>query len=422
MHKQLQHYLNAKITLLLICLSSLYSLPSSVWAAEESLDAENIDASEAQRSENAEVETESAETPSNTIHHLPNLTQKRSQSLIHHLALFERQDEVVQLTSSAEENFYGLFLADMTGTPQGGVLILHDDQQHGHWPDIVAPLREYLPQHGWATLSIELPDRPSRKRIPRQDIIANKTTSPDTNADTEAIDDGIEPIATNEEGEEQLTEDALDNDGPDSAEQAAKLEEDDEAQGDDSLEPALPRLAKLPDVEKEPPTEATPLEEKAIDPIEQYRNQSQQRILAAMDYLRNRGQLNLVIIGYGIGAAWAIDYLYLKNENNEEANDTKGLTLITIDATASRYTLLTMKQQLKNIKIPFLDLIQPQQRYAQKQGKIRQAIMNRNKNENYQQIITTDISSYRDDENPTNRRIRGWLKTNAGGTLVNIKR
>ena len=56
-----------------------------------------------------------------------------------------------------------MFLAEATGNPQGGVLILHDNQQHGHWPDIVAPLREYLPQHGWSTLSIELPDTPAEQ-------------------------------------------------------------------------------------------------------------------------------------------------------------------------------------------------------------------------------------------------------------------
>jgi hypothetical protein len=79
-----------------------------------------------------------------------------------------------------------------------------------------------------------------------------------------------------------------------------------------------------------------------------------------------------------------------------------------------------MNQQLEKIKLHFLDLIKPNKAYALKQGKARRAIMNRNKNEKYQQIITSNMPSYNEDENPTNRRIRGWLKTNAGGTLVKM--
>jgi hypothetical protein len=47
--------------------------------------------------------------------------------------------------------------------------------------------------------------------------------------------------------------------------------------------------------------------------------------------------------------------------------------------------------------------------------------MQRNKNERYQQVITSNVTGYRSNENPTTRRIRGWLKTNAGGRLVKTR-
>lgn len=400
-----------KIARLLLCLSSVYCIPSPSWAVDT--DGSDLNSSDA----------DPAEEP---FHFLPNITKKRAQSLIQHMQLMQRQDEVVQLSGLAED-YYGLFLADATGNPQGGVLILHDDQQHGHWPDIVAPLREYLPQHGWTTLSIELPDIPARQRIARPDLSAAPPSSDAATASEEnETNAGIAPITTNPEGEPLLTEDAMDNNGPDVSGQPVELEED--AALDDSLEPALPKLAKLPALASKTTAAASPDKEMTIDLIALYRKQNQQRIFAAMEYLRSKGQFNLVIIGYGIGAAWAIDYANQQAEEttnevkgNAKKGDKKGLTLVTIDAMPSRYNSMTMNQQLITLQLPFLDLIQPNKMYALKQGQTRRAIMNRNKNVQYQQIITANIPSYHDGENPTNRRIRGWLKTNAGGTLVKMK-
>ena len=404
------HRLTTKIARLLLCLSGLYSITSLSWAADSDSDSSD---------------TEPTAAP---LHYLPNIPEKRAQSLIHHLELMERKDEVVQLSSLAED-YYGLFLADATGNPQGGVLILHDSQQHGHWPDIVAPLREYLPQHGWTTLSIELPDVPARQRIARQDFsTASLAASSSNDTEKDETTDGIEPITTNEEGEPLLTEDTIDNAGPDLQGQPAELADE---TSDDSLEPALPKLAKLPELANNAIAIPSITEEAAVDPIEHYRKQNQQRIFAAMEYLRSKGQFNLVIIGSGIGAAWAVDYMTQQQEDaqakdndknkNKNKNDKKGLTLVTIDAMPSRYNTLIMNQQLITLQLPFLDLIQPNKPYALKQGRARRAIMKRNKNELYQQIITSNMASYHEDESPTNRRIRGWLKTNAGGTLVKMK-
>lgn len=407
------------------CLAFLSGFPSASWA-ESGADLEAADA-EVSSSETANSETES--THSIAAYYTPDIPKKRAQSLIQYMTLMERQDEIVQLSSPSDSNlantslaadYYGLFLADATGNPQGGVLILHDNQQHGHWPDIVAPLREYLPQHGWTTLTIELPDTPVRVRIAREEASvqpSSSSSSSDTNeGDTTT---GNEPISSNKEGEPLFAEEAIDNAGPDLQGQQDKLKEDvDTTPVDDSLEPALPKLAKLPDLDSQEIAEIDAPEEMLFDPIEHYRKQNQQRIFTAMEYLRSKGQFNLVIIGYGIGAAWAIDYI-TQQEDAEE--DKKGLTLVTIDALPSRHSSMIMHQQLEKLNVPFLDLIQPEKSYALKQGKIRRAIMNRNKNETYQQIITSNMASYHENENPTNRRIRGWLKTNAGGTLVRMK-
>ena len=416
-----------KVALLLICLSSLCTLPSFLWA-EDSDDAgeqaETKATTEQETAAGSDSGDEKIAPIKNTQRHLPNVPQKRTQALIHHLELMERQDEIVQL-NAAEEVFYGFYLPEATGAPQGAVLILHDNQQHGHWPKLIAPLRESLPQNGWTTFSIELPELPASQRIMRDPtpIVQTEKSDSEESDSEENSSTALTPITTDQEGDALLTEEAIDSDAPDFSKQPQVQEQDDK-----SLEPSLPRLAKLPDLPADAPFTAMASEAAAVDPLEQYQILNRQRIIAAIDYLKSKGQLNLIILGYGTGAAWAIDYVEkisqadaAKAKRNTKA-DNKGLTLVTIDARPSINRFADMNQQLKKMSIPYLDIIQPSKSLEMKYGKAREAIMNRNQNPNYQQIISADIGYDQDQNSPIIRRIRGWIKAKAGGTLVKMTR
>ncbi len=414
-----------KVALLLICLSSLCTLPSFLWA-EDSDDAGEQAETEATIEQETAAGSDSVDEKiapiQNTQRHLPNVPQKRTQALIHHLELMERQDEIVQL-NAAEEVFYGFYLPEATGAPQGAVLILHDNQQHGHWPKLIAPLRESLPQNGWTTFSIELPELPVSQRIMRDPTPVVLTGKSESKDGEENSSTALTPITTDQEGDALLTEEATDSDAPDFSKQPQEQEQD-----DTSREPSLPRLAKLPDLPTDTPLAAIALEVSAEDPLERYQVRNRQRIIAAIDYLHSKGQFNLVILGYGTGAAWAIDYVEqisqadtAQTKRNRKA-DNKGLTLVTIDARPSINRFADMNQQLKKMSIPYLDIIQPSKFLEMKYGKAREAIMNRNQNPNYQQIISADIRYDQDQNSPIIRRIRGWIKAKAGGTLVKITR
>lgn len=54
-------------------------------------------------------------------------------------------------------NFFAIYTADQSNRPQGGVVLLPDINTHPDWPSVIHPLRRTLPEHGWATLVIELP-------------------------------------------------------------------------------------------------------------------------------------------------------------------------------------------------------------------------------------------------------------------------
>ncbi len=350
-------------------------------------------------------------------YHLPNIPNKRASLLLEHMTLMGREDEVVSL-NTAEEEFYGLYLPQANGQPQGGILILHDEQQHGHWPDIIGPLREYLPQFGWSTLTIELPDQLKRQRIPRP--LANNPTETNTSEsetltdDNELADSDVQN--SDETNEEEINKEAKDSAGPESAE-PAKIEDELTQTTEDEGEPALPRLDKLPDLPAIE-TETLNQEEEVIDLIADYQAQNRQRINTAIDYLQQQNQFNLIIIGFGRGASWAVDYIHQQVQQEEEP---KGLTLITIDAQPNPYDKDLFNQQLVDVSLPYLDLLQSQTYAIDKTAAKRLAIMRRNGNPSYQQILTQEISSYHELENPTNRRIRGWIKNNAGGSQIAIK-
>lgn len=58
---------------------------------------------------------------------------------------------------AGNQRFLGIFTPDTSGTTKGAVILLHGMGVHPNWPDVIYPLRVSLPEHGWATLSIQLP-------------------------------------------------------------------------------------------------------------------------------------------------------------------------------------------------------------------------------------------------------------------------
>lgn len=393
-------------TLLLLAANSISFFATA--AAEEELGDTDT---ETQANEN-DTETKKDKTVI-LKRHIPNTENKRSTALLDHMILMKREDEIINL-SNAQESFYGLYLPQASSQPQGAVLILHDKQQHGHWPEIIGPLREYLPLFGWDTLTIELPDSLKRQRIAREDSFAINDTEKSANNDneSEAAEQGGDNTSDNQNSENP---EKKDNDGPEDI--AAKdLQGDNPEQNNDDNEPALPRLDKLPDLPVTDTTEQIP-EEAIIDLIADYQSQNRERINTAIEYLHQQNQYNLIIVGFGQGASWAVDYAHRQLQQDDEI---KGLTLITIDALPNPYEEGLINQQLADMSLPYLDLLQNKKRIFDRSAKKRLAIMRRNNNSKYQQIVTQEINGYSQIENPTNRRIRGWIKKNSGGAQIPI--
>lgn len=64
--------------------------------------------------------------------------------------------EATDLTAG-QIGFLGLYTEASEGPGDQAVILMHGMGAHPDWPEIISPLRGYLPDHGWATLSIQLP-------------------------------------------------------------------------------------------------------------------------------------------------------------------------------------------------------------------------------------------------------------------------
>jgi len=67
-----------------------------------------------------------------------------------------QQGQAVWL-GEGQERFFTIFTPDLSGEPKGGVILLHDADSQPNKPEVMQPLRNQLPLHGWATIAIQLP-------------------------------------------------------------------------------------------------------------------------------------------------------------------------------------------------------------------------------------------------------------------------
>lgn len=345
----------------------------------------------------------------------PDLPHNREQSVIRHLQQHQRPHEAVEMVA-AETAFTGLLLRNRSRNPQGGVLILHDQGQHSHWPDSAGPLREYLPDYGWTTLSIALPDAPPATLPPRSEPLSPTPANTDGETAAEAT------AAASDDNNSAAADTAAENiptapEPADSNGLAGPGTSDNNASNNNETmvsdnEPALPRLTGLPPL-PETTTAAEP-EVPAPSAADHYREQMLQRISAGVSQLQSMGQMNLVIVAHGHSAAWAI--AWLQQEQPAAANgEEQGYALVLIDALENSYAPLRLQDALSGLQLPLLDLLTPYNRNSEFTNRERAGRMHSKQREAYQQIRIPALSLRADYANTVTRRVRGWLKTNAAG-------
>ncbi len=343
--------------------------------------------------------------------HNPNPSLWRKEDVSRFLTAFSRLEEV--RVFGQEDAVSGLYLPENTGKPQGGVLILHDVEQHAHWPETVAPLREYLPDYGWNTLSLfmgnsikaPLPPRPKPAPQAAPDTTQADASSADTTDEAQTSAPSTQPETSADLAPAPAPEvNTADAGGPSTA--------------SDELDAIADGLDSIPDLAAKAQAQA---EEPEDDPDRgaQFIQINTDRVSAGITKLNEMGQFNLVIIAHGLNASWAVAAL---NEIYQRSPEAKGFALVLVDAKTPSYPQYPLNNMLANLDIPMLDLVTSQDPNDLRQAFDRRNALRRNQREAYQQIrIPAVRTAIKGKHNVLTRRVRGWLLTNAAGEEVQVK-
>jgi dienelactone hydrolase len=214
------------------------------------LQAEESDSASTETSPEAVVETPRAP--------LPERSEVDASALQQRLAPKEQQQ-----LQAADEEFLSLWLPANVATPSGAVIILPGDDESADWPQSVGPLRRKLPDAGWHSLSLTLPD-------PASDAPTMRRT--------------VEPVAASDDATDATTDE--------------QTTASDEATAADA--PAEAAAIDAP----EQPAELTPEERQKA-----HAERVMARIDAAIAFAQQQKASTLVLLGHGSGAYWAARYL-----------------------------------------------------------------------------------------------------------------
>ncbi len=61
------------------------------------------------------------------------------------------------LLKDGSHEFLTIYMPSETQPARGSIVVMHGRGHHPNWPELVYPLRTGLPEHGWNTLSIQMP-------------------------------------------------------------------------------------------------------------------------------------------------------------------------------------------------------------------------------------------------------------------------
>jgi len=153
-------------------------------------------------------------------------------------------------------------------------------------------------------------------------------------------------------------------------------------------------------------------------------DESTARLIAAVEHFTNTGIYNIVLIGQGLGAT-AISHFLSGNLKQSHAIYIKAFIAIRFRA-HQQLPEDYLPQALLKIKttLPILDILGTQESpLTQQQARLRKMAAKQSQNPNYrQEQLANADANFRDMEALLLSRISGWLKVNAAGAEVELKK
>jgi len=308
----------------------------------------------------------------------------------------------VQWLNAMDEKFMALWQLDKTDNPFGAVVILHGEGQSAEWPNTVSAIRNNLSEFGWSTLAISLPP-PGKLTIPKRPEKKLPLPATETNTDTEEQDTSEDKPTDKKQMDATATDEA-------NKEAMAALEKD-----------TMMESSNIETMENN----STMMKKDKPDP----ELSSNARISTSIQFLNEKGQYNIVIIGHGIGAIRAAKFIQMLAPNASSADaaqaaaDEVPYKIRALIMVAARNQILNTEEKLipylKDIPIPILDIYYSDHYLDNTEVKIRRQKLARINTKNYYQVkLMRPNEADSRAENRLTRRIRGFLNKHAKGVEV----
>lgn len=281
---------------------------------------------------------------------MPERSENEAQALQQQLPNTEQQ----QLSTNAG-NFLALWKPANAAEASGVVILIPGDSESADWPQAIGPLRNKLPDVGWSSLSLTLPD--PHGQAPQ---VAPAPAAETTRATAEA-----DPAAPASEPA----------DAPAPSETAATTQ-------------------AIPAPEAGPLTQATP---------EQHAERVLARIQAAVAFAQGQKAKRIVLLGHGSGGYWAARYL-----GNSPSPEVHNLLLVAAQVPAGFSPPL--EELVPSLKLAVGDFYYKDQPTDRTTALKRQQASKRQAQPAYVQVAMKALpGNPATEQEQLFRRIRGWL-------------
>jgi len=269
---------------------------------------------------------------------------------------------------------------------QGAVLLLHDKGQHADWPYLIRPLRQYLPDSGWFTLSLSLPYE-SKRNVPDRSLLGK-------NNDNATLTDALRlKLQYNSSAKTALANKPIDNTEQIKAEQKSETASVDE------------------ETKSETPVDINLAEKQKVKSTLTDEAKAEFNIQAALDYIHQQGYQNIIIVTYGSAANLALNHI----KEIASQISSKGFALVMVDPILKAEYQNDLESAFgKGFKAPILDIFNSADLDSKAQATERKSSAVVAKTEQYMQLnlITNNAAT---SQLGLLRRIRFWIERYAPG-------
>ncbi|MDY0206135.1 MAG: DUF3530 family protein [Pseudomonas sp.] len=285
--------------------------------------------------------------------------------------------QLIDLTTPVE-HFSALFIPANVAKPRGMVILLPGADESFDWPVVIGPLRRKLPDAGWHTLSINLPQLPSP-------ILTDNKVLADITAEQIPVL-APEPIDVPEDIElmddEELIEPEPEPEDEEPVEELATTEPPlDEENDDITPEPIQPAVIVIPE----------------------YPQRISNFLDAAIDYAQTLAVEEVVLIGHHEGAHWVLNY---QNQHVARLPIRSAL----ISPRNSELLDTSYEALIEASNQPIVDFYYKHNAIAHTAAQQRLAASRRANRQDYKQISLTTATGVRTlEQESLFRRVKGWL-------------